>query len=86
MGFIDRLKAQIEVWRIEKYTKRRDVTTPDFERKDADYYRDHYQNGVYLTPSGQPSQRSHSISRRTTLIRKKSERIVRCSEVYNTTQ
>jgi hypothetical protein len=33
MGFIDKLKAHIEVWRIEKYTKRRDVATPDFERK-----------------------------------------------------
>lgn len=33
MGILDRVKAQIEVWRIEKYTKRRDVTTPDFERK-----------------------------------------------------
>ncbi|KAG2179842.1 hypothetical protein INT43_003628 [Umbelopsis isabellina] len=86
MGILDRVKAQIEVWRIEKYTKRRDVTTPDFERKDADYYRDHYQNGVYLSANGQPNQGSQSIGRRTTLIRKKSERIVRCSEVYNTTQ
>lgn len=33
MGLIDKLKAHIEVWKIEKYTKRRDVNTPDFERK-----------------------------------------------------
>lgn len=37
MGILDRVKAQIEVWRIEKYTKRRDVTTPDFERKGIAY-------------------------------------------------
>lgn len=110
MGLIDKLKAHIEVWKIEKYTKRRDVATPDFERKgkpyniqrllplqsfivinlrfvDADYYRDHYQNGVYLSEGVERNTRSNSsIGRRTTLIRKKSERIVRCSEVYNTTQ
>ena len=54
---------------------------------DADYYRDHYQNGVYSSPSAEPSSRvNSSIGRRTTLMRKKSERIVRCSEAYNTTQ
>ncbi|CAO3696927.1 unnamed protein product [Umbelopsis ramanniana] len=87
MGLIDKLKAHIEVWKIEKYTKRRDVNTPDFERKDAEYYRDHYQNGVYLAQRPDGSTRTNSsIGRRSTLIRKKSEKIVRCSEVYNTTQ
>jgi hypothetical protein len=55
--------------------------------EDAEYYRDHYQNGVYLAQRPDGSTRTNSsIGRRSTLIRKKSEKIVRCSEVYNTTQ
>lgn len=33
MGFIEKIKSSVEMWRIEKYTKRRPVTSPDFEQK-----------------------------------------------------
>lgn len=33
MGVIEKIKSSVEMWRIEKYTKRRPVTSPDFEQK-----------------------------------------------------
>lgn len=33
MGLMDKLKTQIDLWKLEKYTKRRQVSTPDFEQK-----------------------------------------------------
>lgn len=33
MGFLDKIKSNIEMWKIEKYTKRRPVTTPEFEQR-----------------------------------------------------
>lgn len=33
MGFIEKIKSSVEMWRIDKYTKRRPVTSPDFEQK-----------------------------------------------------
>ncbi|KAL9541590.1 hypothetical protein MBANPS3_009035 [Mucor bainieri] len=93
MGFIEKIKSSVEMWRIEKYTKRRPVTSPDFEQKDREFYRQHYKDGVYLhqQPGGTPSTNSgsggviNSISRRTTLLRTKSEKIMRSSENYNST-
>ncbi|KAG0163911.1 hypothetical protein DFQ28_011039 [Apophysomyces sp. BC1034] len=89
MGFVDKIKAQVEMWRIEKYTKRRPVTTPDFEQKDREFYDKHYQNGVYThqqkdEPSG--LTRNSSLIKTSNLLRKKSERIVRSSENYNMSQ
>lgn len=78
------------MWRIEKYTKRRPVTSPDFEQKDREFYRQHYKDGVYLhqQPGVERTNSSNSgvinsISRRTTLLRSKSEKILRSSENYN---
>ncbi|KAI9347090.1 hypothetical protein BD770DRAFT_395877 [Pilaira anomala] len=86
MGFIEKIKSSVEMWRIEKYTKRRPVTSPDFEQKDREFYRQHYKDGVYLhqqpntTPNG---SMINTISRKTTLLRSKSEKILRSSENYN---
>ena len=33
MGLMDKLKTQLDLWKLEKYTKRRQVTTPEFEQK-----------------------------------------------------
>lgn len=33
MGLMTKLKTQIDLWKLEKYTKRRHVATPDFEQK-----------------------------------------------------
>lgn len=33
MGFIEKIKSSVEMWRMEKYTKRRSVLSPDFEQK-----------------------------------------------------
>jgi hypothetical protein len=59
---------------------------------DREFYRQHYKDGVYLhQQSGvaQPTNASNgvinSISRRTTLLRTKSEKIMRSSENYNNT-
>jgi len=60
---------------------------------DREFYRQHYKDGVYLhqQPGGAPNTNSssggviNSISRRTTLLRTKSEKIMRSSENYNNT-
>lgn len=33
MGLMGKLKTQFDLWKLEKYTKRRQVATPDFEQK-----------------------------------------------------
>ncbi|GAA5808049.1 hypothetical protein MFLAVUS_001431 [Mucor flavus] len=91
MGFIEKIKSSVEMWRIEKYTKRRPVTSPDFEQKDREFYRQHYKDGVYLHQQpgvNQPTNTANggvinSIGRKTTLLRTKSEKILRSSENYN---
>ena len=30
---MDKLKTQLDLWKLEKYTKRRQVATPEFEQK-----------------------------------------------------
>ncbi|KAL0073794.1 hypothetical protein J3Q64DRAFT_1853937 [Phycomyces blakesleeanus] len=96
MGFIERIKAHVEMWKIEKYTKRRPVDTPDFEQKDRDFYDQYYKDGVYLhhhqRDANDPTQHFPSspggkgLARKTTLLRSKSERLVRSSEKYNVSQ
>ncbi|KAI8988731.1 hypothetical protein BDB01DRAFT_782969 [Pilobolus umbonatus] len=88
MGLIEKLKSNVEIWKIEKYTKRRPVTTPDFEQKDKEFYRQNYKDGVYLhqQPGNGPvptTSMKNSLTRKTTLLRSKSEKIMRSSENYN---
>lgn len=93
MGLFDKIKNQYEVWKIEKYTKRRSAMTPDFEQRDAEYYKQNYQNGVYVSNTSAPSNgptapempaRVNSLSSLGSKAkRNKSQRIVRCSETYN---
>jgi hypothetical protein len=33
MGLFEKIKSSVEMWKIEKYTKRRPVNVPDFEQK-----------------------------------------------------
>ncbi|KAI7857358.1 hypothetical protein BDC45DRAFT_500999 [Circinella umbellata] len=96
MGLMDKLKTQLDLWKLEKYTKRRQVTTPEFEQKDRDFYRHYYQDGVYLhqhqkaatgevrPPPTLPSNNNNkSLNRKSTMLGRKSEHITRCSESYN---
>ncbi|OBZ86704.1 hypothetical protein A0J61_05237, partial [Choanephora cucurbitarum] len=88
MGLFDKIKSGVEVWKIEKYTKRRPVNSPNFEQKDREFYRQNYKDGVYLhKQAGSDSNSANkvitSISRKTTLLRTKSEKIMRSSENYN---
>jgi hypothetical protein len=60
---------------------------------DREFYRQHYKDGVYLhqqpgavqTTNSSPAGVINSISRKTTLLRTKSEKIMRSSENYNST-
>ncbi|SAM07002.1 hypothetical protein [Absidia glauca] len=113
VGLIEKLKSQIEMWKVEKYTKRRtflpeydsrvvthhQVPFYDYNRPlDSEYYKQHYQDGVYYsnndkTPS--PVSRSPSTTqyrstlgkRMSVMIKKKSSNSSlphpRCSETYN---
>ncbi|KAI8146056.1 hypothetical protein BJV82DRAFT_600280 [Fennellomyces sp. T-0311] len=92
MGLMDKLKTQLDLWKLEKYTKRRQVATPEFEQKDRDFYRHYYQDGVYLhqhqkqandqrSPPTMPTNKG--LHRKSTMLGKKSEHITRCSENYN---
>ncbi|CDS10001.1 hypothetical protein LRAMOSA02678 [Lichtheimia ramosa] len=95
MGLMTKLKTQIDLWKLEKYTKRRHVATPDFEQKDRDFYRHYYQDGVYLhqhqrsadgqvrSPPSSPTSNTKGLHRKSTMLGRKSEHIVRCSETYN---
>jgi hypothetical protein len=33
MGLVDKIKSQVEIWKIAQYTKRRPVLLSDFEQK-----------------------------------------------------
>lgn len=81
MGFVEKIKSSVEMWRIEKYTKRRPVLSPDFEQKDKEFYRQHYKDGVYL--HHKQGVNTDSFKRKTSLLRTKSEKIMRSSENYN---
>ncbi|KAL1930997.1 hypothetical protein VTP01DRAFT_10134, partial [Rhizomucor pusillus] len=89
MGLMGKLKTQFDLWKLEKYTKRRQVATPDFEQKDREFYRQYYQDGVYLhqtqkTVAGEARiPPGKGVSRRSTFLGRKQEHIVRCSENYN---
>ncbi|KAI7904208.1 uncharacterized protein BX663DRAFT_550602 [Cokeromyces recurvatus] len=89
MGLFDKIKSNVEMWKIERYTKRRNVNSPDFEQKDKEFYRQNYKDGVYLHQSPDNSIRTNnnfisSLSRKTTLLKAtKTEKILRSSENYN---
>ncbi|RUS27499.1 hypothetical protein BC938DRAFT_483151 [Jimgerdemannia flammicorona] len=91
MGLLDKLKSQYEVWKIEKYTKRRSAMTPEFEQRDAEYYRTNYQNGVYVNNGDAAKGSATDLPARQNSLgsfkakRTKSQRVVRCSETYNET-
>ncbi|CAO3633451.1 unnamed protein product [Cunninghamella blakesleeana] len=94
VGFIDKVKSQIEMWKVEKYTKRR-TFLPEYESKDSEYYRQHYRDGVYYNsseqsppPSRTPTQYKFSLSKRMSVMIKGGKpetgpNYPRCSETYN---
>ncbi|CDS14417.1 hypothetical protein LRAMOSA06586 [Lichtheimia ramosa] len=45
---IAKVKTQIELWKVGKYTKRRSYL-PEYEPRDKDHYRQSYRDGVYLS-------------------------------------
>ncbi|KAI9256482.1 hypothetical protein BDA99DRAFT_516527 [Phascolomyces articulosus] len=85
---MDKLKKQIEMWRVGKYTKRRSYI-PEYEPRDKDYYRHTYHDGVYLSSLSDRPVSSSSTSTKKNMklfpLKKKSCRIPppQCSETYN---
>ncbi|KAI7886102.1 hypothetical protein K492DRAFT_190325 [Lichtheimia hyalospora FSU 10163] len=45
---IAKVKTQIELWKVGKYTKRRSYI-PEYEPRDKAHYRQSYHDGVYLS-------------------------------------
>ncbi|KAI8096570.1 uncharacterized protein BX664DRAFT_324289 [Halteromyces radiatus] len=97
VGLIDKLKSQIEIWKVEKYTKRR-TFLPEYDSRDTEYYRQHYHDGVYYNSDQTPpppqartptstQYRSSLGKRMSVMIKKKSSSNSlphpRCSETYN---
>ena len=84
MSIVKKIKSQYEMWKVTKYTKRRSTMTPEFERKDPDFYKQNYVNGVYLNYASPDSPKRESrVSANYIKKQNKSQKIVRCSETYN---
>ncbi|CDH53388.1 predicted protein [Lichtheimia corymbifera JMRC:FSU:9682] len=83
MGLMDKLKTQLDLWKLDKYTKRRNVAMPEFEPKDRDFYRHYYQDGVYLHQHQKPAAGVEKVHRKSTIMKRKSAPMIRCSETYN---
>lgn len=87
MSIIKKIKSQFEMWKVTKYTRRRYTMTPEFERKDPEFYKQNYVNGVYLNyacPESPSSSKRNSRSSASYVKRhSKSQKIIRCSETYN---
>ncbi|KAG2192456.1 hypothetical protein INT46_008893 [Mucor plumbeus] len=94
MNLIEKFKANFDIWKIEKYTKRREFL-PEYKSKDLDYYKEVYCEGTY---SGE-SNTSKATSKFQSRIRKRASSIFSmkatsggitrtlplppCSETYN---
>ncbi|CEG83984.1 hypothetical protein RMATCC62417_17842 [Rhizopus microsporus] len=50
MGFIEKIKNNIDYYKLDKYTKRR-VSQSQFESHDRRYYENVYRDGDYIDPS-----------------------------------
>lgn len=94
MGFIEKIKSNVEMWKIEKYTKRRPARAQDFEQKGNNFFffplfglklwggeidREFYRQNY---KDGEYLHHS-SIERKTSLVRTRSEKAIRSSENYN---
>jgi hypothetical protein len=94
MGLIDKIRTQVDLIRVDKYTKRRRSETV-FQGEDRDFYRDNYQNGVYLhhsqssTEQNEPTRRASMIRQASSLSNvvmkagRKSPPHIKSSETYN---
>ncbi|KAI7857183.1 hypothetical protein BDC45DRAFT_501871 [Circinella umbellata] len=89
-AMMNKLKKQIEMWRVNKYTKRRSYI-PEYEPKDKKHYRHTYHDGVYLSSlSDRPTSSPLSTNKKNIKLfpsKKKSYRVPppQCSEAYNIT-
>ncbi|CAG8466653.1 10824_t:CDS:10 [Acaulospora colombiana] len=82
MPLLGKIKSQYEMWKINKYTRRRSTLTQDFEQKDLDFYKQNYVNGVYLNtaPDSEDFKRSSmSFGKKPG----KNRKAAKCSESYN---
>ncbi|KAG0236305.1 hypothetical protein BGW42_003717 [Actinomortierella wolfii] len=81
MGLVEKIMRNYEIWKINKYTKRRAALTPEFEQRDKEYYEQNYKDGIYTyNPASQSISRGKSIRK---ALSRKDTRQVRSSEVYN---
>ncbi|KAI7874937.1 hypothetical protein K492DRAFT_173924 [Lichtheimia hyalospora FSU 10163] len=85
-GFIDKLKQQFEIWKIEKYTKRR-AFLPEYDSKDKEYYERYYRDGVYYAatdnvpplPSETSSNKLKALQRAPSVATKRASTLLRRS-------
>ncbi|CAO3689380.1 unnamed protein product [Umbelopsis ramanniana] len=94
MGFIDKIRTQYDLLKVEKYTKRRRSETV-FEERDREFYRENYRDGVYLHRSAsdvdtldgarRPAmvQRASTISSMVMKAGRKNSPTIKSSETYN---
>ena len=94
MGFIDKIRTQYDLLKVEKYTKRRRSETV-FEERDREFYRENYRDGVYLHRSTsdvdtldgarRPAmvKRASTISSMVMKAGRKNSPTIKSSETYN---
>ncbi|OAD06332.1 hypothetical protein MUCCIDRAFT_106904 [Mucor lusitanicus CBS 277.49] len=67
MNLIEKVKTGIDIWRIEKYTKRRAFST-EFKSRDLDYYKKAYCDGVYTGADNSAHKLQSRIKKRASSI------------------
>ncbi|KAI9315182.1 hypothetical protein BX666DRAFT_1860936 [Dichotomocladium elegans] len=69
MGFMEKLKMQYDLRKINKYTKRR-LSQSQFASHDRQYYDTVYRDGVYLESAPDISPRRSSSTRWSALLKR----------------
>ncbi|KAI7905627.1 uncharacterized protein BX663DRAFT_559023 [Cokeromyces recurvatus] len=91
MNLLNKIKSEIDLWKLEKYTKRRSFL-PEYDSKDLKYYKEVYHDGFYDTSlgynQGTATKRSRKSKSQLGLLFGKSSygggyRLPPCSETYN---
>ncbi|KAH8553633.1 hypothetical protein BGW37DRAFT_486490 [Umbelopsis sp. PMI_123] len=91
MGLIDKIRAQYDLLKVDKYTRRRRSESV-FEDRDREFYRENYRDGVYLHRSpaemdsgGRPTmvKRASTISSMVMKAGRKNSPNIKSSETYN---
>ncbi|CAO0789836.1 unnamed protein product [Mucor circinelloides] len=92
MNLIEKVKSSIDIWKLEKYTKRR-AFLPEYKSKDLGYYKEVYCDGVYNGIGGNAHTLQSRIRKRASSIlsiksssggdKSRPQTSTPCSESYN---